>query len=331
MVKVSKAKWLFALMILGLLGGCQTEQYEKIDPNTSLIIVVNLIEKSLSFFNEETRNEIARWEIPFTFTGAITLPDNKTILLYGKHLEEVYLYDLEKGRQVGQWKLGKGIANAKLSSDQSKIYFADQDNDKIIVMSDKGKWISEIYVGDDPLTMLESEQGTQLYVLNFDDPVISVIDVKRNKITNTFPAKQAAVGAVLVESSKELWTGGHGEGDRVENKVTVYSTETGRIKLEIDTPVMPVDLEKLDQYIYVVSHGSNQLRKIDMNTKFVESSIEIGANPFDISINNNLIYSVSYDSNELIIVDPKDLKVIDTLETGEGPFQVLFKRGVKNE
>ncbi|WP_017756262.1 YncE family protein [Calidifontibacillus oryziterrae] len=328
---MAKTRYFVVFILLLLVAGCQNEQYKKIDSDSPLIIIVNLIEKSLSFYNEETRTELARWQMPFTFTGALVLPDNRTLLLYGKHLERVYLYDLQSGEKVDEWKLGKGIANALLSIDKSKIYFADQENDMIIITDKEGRKFAEIDVNDDPLTLMESENEQLLYVLNFDAPVISVIDLHTNQVVNSFEAKQAAVGAVLVESLGELWTGGHGAGDQVENNVTVYSIETGHIRKEIYTPVMPVDLEKHGEFIYVVSHGSNQLRKINMNTKEVEAAVEIGANPFDISIYNNFIYSVSYDSNELIIVDPNDMKVCATLKTGEGPFQVLFRRGVEND
>ena len=322
---------LILLVAMAWLSGCQTKVYEPIDSKTSLIIVVNYLEKSLSFYDEETRKEITRWEMPFPFTGARLLPDNKTLLVYGKELNGIYLYDLESGKQAGKWKLGKGIANAVLSSDRSKVYLASHEEDAILVMSLDGNQTAEIAVGNDPLTMVESKRGDELYVLNFHGSTISVVDLAAYRLKKTLPAKQGSTGAVLIEPLGELWTGGHGAGNYVESKVTVYSIDTGEIMGEIDAPVMPVDMEQEGRFVFVISHGSNQLRKIDVHTKRVEASIEIGSNPFDISIYNHLLYCVSYDSDELFIVQPDELKVMDTLQTGKGPFQVLFRKGAEHE
>jgi len=323
-----KKRWVIIVVILLLLPSCQSKQYEKIGAKTSLIIVVNLLDKSLSFYDEQSRNEVAKWELPYTFTGATLLPDNKTILLYGKQLKNIYLYNLTTGREVDRWRTGKGIVNVKISNDHSKLYLANQENDTIQVRTLDGKKTNEVSVGDGPLTILESDKRNELYIMNFHDPVISIIDSKTFKTKNEISAKPAAAGAVLIEPLGELWTGGHGAGQLAENAVTVYLLETGKIKQEIEAPIMPVDLEQLDNFVYVVSHGSNQLRKIDVNTKEVVASIEIGANPFEISIINNVIYSASYDSNEIIVIDPNNMKIIDTMQAGKGPFQILFKKGV---
>jgi len=309
-----------------LLTGCQIKTYEKIDFRTSKIIVVNLMDRSLSFFDEKTRKEVAKWEMPYTFTGATLLPDNKTILLYGKHLKNIYLYDVTTGKEVDRWKLGEGIVNVQISNDLTKVYLADQEHDTIQVRTLDGKKIKVVPVGKGPLTILESEKKKELYVMNFQDPLISIIDSTNFKSKHAIKAKPAAAGAVLIEPLGELWTGGHGPGHMAENSVTVYSLDSGDIKQEIEAPIMPIDLERLDKYVYVISQGSNQLRKIDMNTKKVITTLEIGANPFEISVINNLIYCASYDSSEIIVVDPINMKIIDKMMAGKGPFQILYKR-----
>lgn len=323
-----KTKWLLVLIISLFLSGCATEQYKKIESNKAQIIVVNLLENSLSFFDQKTKEEQARWTMSYTFTGALLLPDDKTLLLYGKQLENIYLYDITTGKEIDRWKTGKGIVNVQISNDDSKLFLANQESDKIQVRTVKGEELTEVSVGDDPLTILESQKRNQLFAINFNAPEISVIDSHSYEKTKVIHAKPASVGAVLIEPYDELWTGGHGLGHKAENAVTVYSLDTGEIKQEIEAPIMPVDLEKWGDYVFVVSHGSNQLRKIDIHTKEVVATKEIGANPFKISIINNLIYIASYDSNEIIEVDPTTMEIVDTIKAGKGPFQILFKKEV---
>jgi len=321
---MNKTMWLLAIIIIFLvLTGCGTEQYKKIESQKAQIIVVNLLESSLSFFDQETKEELARWTMPYTFTGALLLPDNKTLLLYGKQLKRIYLYDITTGTEIDRWKTGKGIVNVQISNDDSKLFLANQENDKIQVRTVTGEKLAEVSVGADPLTILESEKRNQLFAINFDAPEITVIDSGSYEKTKVIHAKPASVGAVLIEPYDELWTGGHGVGLKAENAVTVYSLDTGEIKQEIKAPIMPVDLGKWGDYVFVVSHGSNQLRKIDIHTKEVISTKEIGANPFKISIINNLIYIASYDSNEIIEVDPNTMEIVDTIKAGKGPFQIL--------
>ena len=324
-----KTMWLLAMIISLFLTGCETKQYQKIESQKAQIIVVNLLESGLSFFDQETKEELARWTMPYTFTGALLLPDNQTLLLYGKQLEKIYLYDSKTGTEVDRWKTGKGIVNVQISNDNSKLFLANQESDKIQVRTVNGEELTEVSVGDDPLTILESKKGNQLFAINFNAPEITVIDSESYEKTKVIQAKPASVGAVLIEPYDELWTGGHGVGHKTENAVTVYSLDTGEIKEEIKAPIMPVDVEKWGDYVFVVSHGSNHLRKIDIHTKEVISTKEIGANPFKISIINNLIYIASYDSNEIIEVDPITMDIVDTIQAGKGPFQILFKRGVE--
>lgn len=325
---MSKIRWMIVFVIPLLLTSCQLKQYEKIDSKTSQVIVVNLLENSLSFYEEETRSEVAKWIMPYTFTGATLLPDRKTILLYGKHLKRIYLYDVTTGREVGRWKTGEGIVNVQISNDHSRLYLANQQNDTIQVRTLAGKMVKEIRVGDGPLTILEYSQREELYIINFHNPLISVINSDTLEVKKEIQSKPASVGAVLIEMLGELWTGGHGPGLEAENAVTIYSIDTGEIKQEVKAPIMPVDLEKYGDYVYVVSHGSNQLRKIHMNTKKVVATIEVGANPFEISIINNLIYCASYDSNEIIVVDPISMKIVGSMKAGKGPFQILYKKEV---
>lgn len=320
------------ILVVAMVGvsGCQSKSYEPIEAHTPLIMVVNYLEQSLSFYHEETAKELTRWEMPFPFTGVCLLSDNQTLLFYGKALDGVYLYNLASGKQTGKWKVGKGIANAVLSADGSTVYLASHPEDAVLVMDQNGHLRAKIAVGNDPLTMVESRHN-ELYVLNFHDTTISVVNLSDYRLKKTWPAIEGALGAALIESTGELWTGGHGAGSYIENQVTVYSIETGQIKEKIDAPIMPIDMEPVGSYVYVISHGSNQLRKIDHLTKKVVKMVEIGSNPFDIAFHNQRLYCVSYDSDELYIIEPDELKIVDTLPTGKGPFQVLFREGGKDE
>lgn len=322
---------LIVLFILLVAIGCQQEQYEPIPRETSVLLVVHVLEQSLSIFDQVQHTEIATWEFDFPLTGAFLLPDHETVMLYGKEMEQTILFSLTEGKLVDKWQTGFGVVNALLSKDEQYIYLADQDRDSIRIYTLHGKLEKEIKVGADPFTMILNAAGDELFVLNFREPSISVIDVLNQHVQQSFPAPPSTVGVALLEELNEIWIGAHGEGIDYEENVTVYSLTTGEVKELIYTPIMPIDFAYLESYVYVLSHGSNSLYQVDAERKEVQESLVIGANPFHMATHSNLLYIASYDSDEITIVNPLEMKVVETIQVGAGPFQILFREGLHHE
>ncbi|WLR50401.1 YncE family protein [Bacillus tianshenii] len=323
---MKKAVLYFSLLI-GILTGCNQEQYEALSPEEEVLISVNVFDSSLSFFDVSEYKELATWDLPFPLTGAELFPDGEKVLLYGKGLEQVYVYDLTTGKQVEKWETGKGITNVRLSHRGEQFYVADESESQIRFFDLEGREKGAVSVGKAPLSMVESKTGGELYVLHFEKAEIDVIDVQARNVVRKLPAKEAATGLILLEDQQELWFGGHGAGVEVQNKISVLSLEQGRISSEIEAPVMPVAFAQADEDIFALSHGSNTLRKIDPATKEIKETLTVGANPFTLTTSKRKIYIAGYDSNEIQVVDSDTMKKKATMQTGEGPFQLLVWGG----
>lgn len=319
----------FLVPFLLLLTGCQLIHYPEIPRDHSIIISVNLLEKSLSFVDAETGKEEARWSLKNPVTGALLMPDDDTLMTYGEQMEEVIFYKLSTGREVDSWEVGEGIVHAMIGRDGETIYLVDEGTDSVRYFNRNGEEQASVKVGRDPSEIIQSEDGSKLYVINFHDSSASVIDVRNQTVENTFSVAAYPAGGVLHEN--ELWLGGHGEGAEVQRDITIYGTENMELIDHVNAPAMPIDIIAYDGNIFSLSHGSNKLRKINPETRESIGEVVVGANPFDVLAAKGKLYIASYDSSEIIVVDPKTLRINKLSDVGKGPFHLLFREGTNDE
>lgn len=320
-------KIFLVVLLLSIITSCQNKGFESIPNNQDFLISFNLKESSISFIDVETYSEAVKWEFDQPFSGALLLPNNH-ILFYGRHLEDLYIYNLSSGKLIDKWPSGKGVANALLSSDENYIFLANQQKNAIQVIDTNGSFQEVIPVENGPLTLVEDTHKNRLYVIHFDSPVISTIDLDQLKTIGSFTSNKRAVGATLANNNQELWVGGHGAGKNIQREIIVYQLPQGDVVSAIKAGTMPVDLKVKGDYVYALSHGTNTLSKINMQTYETTQEITVGSNSFVMNFFQEDLYIASYDSNEIFIINPDDLKVITSFESGNGPFDLLYRKEV---
>lgn len=313
-----KPIFLFVFAII-LLTGCGSETYPKIQKDTPFIATVNIKDTSLTFLDKHYKT-LAQWDLKIPFTGALLLGDQDTILLYGKDMDSIEVFSLSKGKKIASWEVHKGIVNMKLLHDGKSIVAVNQSLNSVYFLNQKGELEDQIKVGKSPLTILQENQ--LLYVINFNDTKLSVINLETRKVEKEFPIRSSSTGALLKENQHEIWIGGHGEGANIEDHVYIYSTETGVLKRTVKAPTMPINLIEMDDSIFVLSHGTNSLYKMNMDGKIVKSTT-VGVNPFEmLPFSDNLIIA-GYDSDELYVIDTDTVEIKKTITVGKGPFQMI--------
>ncbi|ERI09340.1 YncE family protein [Aneurinibacillus aneurinilyticus] len=312
--------WLF-------MTGCQPITFAKIPDGASILAVLNAREQTVSFLNAENGKSIATWKPDFMFSRML-LMNSHTVLLYGKNAEDVHMLDMRTGKQTGVWKTGKGIVNATLSISSDKIYFADKLRGTVRIYTTAGQQRDEIKVGPSPFTMLEDKTHDTLYVMDLQDARMREVDLATSRVVRTFRLNESPMGGLLAADRGELWIGGHGRGDFPEEEVSVFSSKTGQKLRNVHAPFMPVEFVRYNKdTLFVLSHGSNTLRRIAMDTGQSTGELALGANPFGMVSNGRLLYITSYESNQIYMVDPETMRTLKTLRAGDGPIQMFVREG----
>jgi YVTN family beta-propeller protein len=316
------------LAVLGMLfiHGCEQETLPAVPKQMEVLISVNVNDESVTFFDIQTGRKVAEWKLRKRIKGAVLLPDDRTMLLYGNEMDRVYLYDMRTGEEKSEWKTGKGIVGALVSNKGNKVFLADERQKALRVFDLKGKEKAKIEVGNKPLTLLQNKAGTTIYVIDFHNTKAYAVDVDKRRVIRTFSVPKFAFGGLLRDGRQELWIGGHGSGSTVETNIRIYSIKTGALIKLMKAPSMPVSFVETNEGIFALSHGSNILRKWD-DSGNLKASVTIGANPFIMIGANERLYIASYDSNEIYVVDQRKMKIIARWKTGKGPFQLLIRKG----
>ncbi|MDE3839249.1 hypothetical protein C0966_07770 [Bacillus methanolicus] len=311
--------------MLCILTSCSDNSFPKVPKNVSLLVSVNIKDNSISFIDLSSNKEIEHWKMEKPYIGGVILPDGDTLLLYGKQSATVDLYSLSKGKLINQWETGEGIVAAKVLKNGKEIVFADQNQDAVRFFTIDGEEKKTVRVSKSPLTIIEGAKEQKLYVISFNQKDLTAIDLHNKSVSKHFPIHpSAAVGALLREEKDEIWIGGHGEGSQTEKNIHIYNVHTGRLLRTIPAPLMPVNFLEVDDFIYVLSHGTNTLYKISPEGR-LEKQIKVGANPFVMESFMKDLLIAGYDSNDIHFVDKDNLTIKETIKVGKGPFTLILR------
>jgi WD40 repeat protein len=317
-----KHVWLITIWALLLIvSGCSNDQ-PIIPDNKSLAITVNIKDMSLSFVDLEEAKVIETWTMNKPYTGGVLLPDNDSLLLYGKQVETVDIYSLRTGKRVTSWETGKGIVEGVLLPGSEEIAFSDQERQSVRFFRFDGKEIKEVVKTGNPLALIPNH--SQLFVVSYNSKKLTKVDLESKEITSQFSIHSAATGAIIQEDKNEIWIGGHGLGSEIESYIHVYDSESGELKRKISAPIMPINLLHNNDGTFALSHGSNSLYKISDEGN-IQEKITVGANPFEMTDYKDQLIVAGYDSNDIHFVTKKDLSIGKTVKVGKGPFQIIIR------
>ncbi|WP_042346757.1 hypothetical protein [Bacillus massiliigorillae] len=312
----------FLLSVL-LIAGCQQDTLAAIPSDTSFVASVNIKDGSISFVNSENMQIMAEWDIHKPFTGAILLPNHDQIALYGKQMSSILVYSLSKGKLIDEWQVGEGIVMISAINGGKELALVDQLTNSIRIISLQGKQLRSVKVGDKPISIHEDQRTKHLYVVNFNDNKITVLQSNTLKTTKEININPFSTGIMIRSQEKQIWVGGHGKGNHIEDNVHIYSTESGELMKTLRTPSMPIHFLSYKDNVYIVSHGTSTVYKYkDMNQV---ASLKVGVNPFEMKRVKEKLVLASYDSNELHVIDPEKFIVEKTIKVGKGPFQLVIR------
>jgi YVTN family beta-propeller protein len=181
--------------------------------------------------------------------------------------------------------------------------------------------IDTIKVGDHPVDLAISADGTMLYCLNRFSGTLSRIDTKT----------RAAVSTLQVGSSPQaIDVGPDGSlfiADSVEDRVAVVRPGAAEVKYA-EAGDRPVDLaiSRDGKVLYCVNFLSGDLSIIDATTLSTVRRIGLGKGPSGIAISpdGQYIYVTNRQDNTLSVIGAQTGAVLDTIEISGGPTKIVI-------
>lgn len=309
-------RWILGIGFL-LLSGC-TPHFDAIDQGDKpQLLVYSQLDATLSFYTDDFKEQ-GQWKFEEPYTGMALLKDDK-VLLYGYGLEQATVYDLTTGRPVGDLLVEEGVVSAYV--DDTGIYLANSVTNTVKRFALDLKEAGSIKTGDYPMSMTSFDE--LLYVVNYQDSHISVIDQSTFEQIEQFEVAKASQG--VYATSDLLYIGGHGSGATVNSETQVLDRATGDPIKTIDMPMMPIAFTEQSESLYVLSHGSNQLYQL--NEDAVTDVLTVASNPFTVGATDQALYVAGYDDDTLYKI--VDMQVVDEVKTGDGPLQLLIREATK--
>lgn len=312
------AFFILSLLLVVWLAGCTDLSFKPIKSKQNFIASLNIQEPSLDFIDEQGK-VIATWSFDKAYTGAVLLGDDR-ILLFGHQLDKIDVYTLSTGEKLYSKKVKIGTTNVYYSENDKQFFITNSTTNTVTSFDEKGNELASQQLGNYPMSMAAFKE--KLYIINFKDTKLSILNVKNLKVEQEWVIPKSAHGLAIIEETNELWVGGHGDGSKPNSSVKRYDLSTGELHGEIEMPLMPVGLTKTKDSVLVVSHGHNELYVADFNGK-VKWQLEVGANPFVVNQFKNYIVVAGYDDHTLYFI--KNGHVEKTVDVGKGAFQLLVR------
>jgi YVTN family beta-propeller protein len=302
-----------------ILISCSPSSFEGLPNGEPIIIVTNSFDESISFIHGREHELLTTWNLDHPVSGTFLLNDDM-LLTYSSIHSTLYMYDLHSGEEVQSISVASGVDDLILLNNE--LYLTQRKEDEVAILSLEGEFRDRVKVGYSPQYLYHHENA--LYVLNYEDTTISVIDLSTNQVTTTLPSIDRATDMVIVKDSL-AWIGGHGRGANITNHIEIVDLDRQEKAGQLFAPTMPVAFLKQDDSILVLSHGSNQLREINAETNEIESIVDTVANPFTMAAFDDFLFIAGYDSNSVEIVDLNTLTSQKRINVGEGPLDLTIR------
>ena len=204
-----------------------------------------------------------------------------------------------------------------------------------MINSATNKVVKDIPVDQRPIGIAYNPANNDVYVVNFVNDTISVIDTSIDSVIDTIPLNivfPPPYNFVPFSITFDRINGGMYVCGSSSPQVSVINTASNAYVK--DSRILPPDSQRgviayipSNNRIYVTAYESNSVFKINPETNDFESSpIPVVTNPISIAYNprNNNIYIANSGSNTVSIINSTTNSVIDTIPAGITPAVITY-------
>jgi YVTN family beta-propeller protein len=189
--------------------------------------------------------------------------------------------------------------------------------------------LTTIAMGAAPHGVAVSPDGSRVYVTDFTDRSVSVIDAASLQIVKSIPVGRGAVNVLLTADGSRAYV-----TNEFEDSLSVIDTQTKTVIKTIALPDRPHGMDlaphpssgEAERRLYVANLGSNSVSVIDTQSLVVITHIPVGDTPDSplASPDGKTIWVTKYNGQSLSVVDTVALTETTKWQVGVQPHG--FKR-----
>ena len=220
--------------------------------------------------------------------------------------------DLKAKKNVRSIQVGEKPAGITIDK-KNKIIFVSNPESNNISKIDLNKNTHEFFfAGNSPMSLNYSYSTKLLYVTNWYENKITVVNTLNNNIIKEINVGKSPAGIFLAEDLKKLFV-----ANKDDNNVSVIDTNELKIIKNVKVGKAPYGVfsSSMTEYIFITNVQSNSVSFINKKTLKVEKEIEVGKWPYQVVHNKKKqnIYVTNQRDNSISVIDLKSKKVIKTI------------------
>ena len=175
-------------------------------------------------------------------------------------------------------------------------------------------------VGNYPIGVAASPDGSRVYVANDSSNTVSVIDTATNAVAATIPVGNAPIGVAVSPDGSRVYVAN--ENDTVSVIDTANDTVTATIT--VGNVPYGVAVNPDGSRVYVANNGSNTVSVINTATNAVTATIPVGKAPDGVAVSpdGSRVYVTNQVSNTVSVIDTASGLVTATIPVGNTPIGV---------
>ena len=150
------------------------------------------------------------------------------------------------------------------------VYVTNYYNDTVTVIGEDNEVIKTIYVDDDPVGLAVTPDGKTVYVANYGDDTVSIIDTEDESVTDTLNVGNGPWGVAVGAEGDYVFVTNY-----LSDTVTVIQTSDNTIYDTVSVGDGPrgVSAPCNGNFAYVVNHGDGSVSRIDLDDDAVDEYV----------------------------------------------------------
>ena len=259
--------------------------------------------------------------------GAIpALPENATYVSTANS-GLVNIIDTDTNTLAGALTLdgSHGFGNIVVSPDGATAYFTNNQpapNGAVSVVDTQSNSVTtSIPVGDNPIGIAITPNGSKAYVANITSGDVSVIDTASNSVITTINVGPTPLGIVVSPDGSKVYI-----AHRFSNFISVIDTVTDTFQTTVTVGQNPFGIEVSpdSSKIYVANSDDNSVSVIDAVTNTIVNTIAVGGFPLGLAITSDgtRLLVVNQSTDNVSIIDTALETVVNTLPVGDQPLDI---------